>query len=213
MASGSFRSREGGREKKEQKLKLLQPCLPSCTPSCLVSTSWLFPGAHCEEAFSGTSTLTWVVYYLIALLGLQPSSHHCRPPHFLLLVVSSPWHIALLDEVLSKWLEPSYLLWFHFVYGKLTHPYPSPASLWGPRLPCVCSAVMGSSHQAVFTSLRWKEPILILVNLQKLLGPHLGFSQEIFKSVAFPNVHWRGFYGCFSSAGLREENVVSPVYR
>lgn len=118
-------------------------------------------------------------------------------------------HIASMGKVSSEWLEPGHLSWFQLVPEKLTHPYPLPCpgeSLKAQatlRLLCLCGQLsLGcSSH----SSLGWKWKLLsIFENLPKLLGPHLGFSQEVSKCdppLVFTGAESMGF--C-SSAGLRE---------
>lgn len=92
---------------------------------------------------------------------------------------------------------------------KLTHPYPLPCpgeSLKAQatlRLLYLCGQL--SSGCSSHSSLGWKWKLLsIFENLPKLLGPHLGFSQEVSKCdppLVFTGAESMGF--C-SSAGLRE---------
>lgn len=58
-----------------------------------------------------------------------------------------------------------------------------------------------------------QEPISIFANPPKLLGPHIGFSQEISKCVPLPVFTGEDPLDFFSSACLSKGvNVVSPLY-
>lgn len=127
---GPSDQREGKERKRRKALIFLSPACHLALPQCLVSTGWPFPTAPCEELFhTDMSGTIWLP------LGIRSHSCHCRTPCFLLFVCSPSWHVALLDEVLSTSLEPGSLLGFHLAYGKLTHPSPLPASLWGAGCP------------------------------------------------------------------------------
>lgn len=198
----SGQSKEGDwKKRRKNKEKLVQLCLPSYPPSCLLPKCWLLHGAHCEEAFSGTSTLTWLSPW-----DFQPDPY---PAVHLIFSYTVPT-LACIPPGSSpiKMLEPGCLSWFQLVHRKLTHPDPLPCQSLEAQavqyLLCLPSwAVLIRLLPSKF-SRRNAGTSLHICNPPKLLGPHIGFSQEISKCV--PPLVFTGedSMGSFGSAGLSQ---------